>query len=344
MVGASAVVLGIGLGPGCGSPEKAADVEKGASAAPASDASTGQAVERALSFLAGRQGANGSYGSVDARGRVAVTAFVGRTMMAAGSRPGSGPHGEHLSKMVDYLLGCVDESGLITAKEPIEPPMYGHAFSLIFLAECQAAAPRPELKEKIAKAVALTVKSQNREGGWRYRPDSEDADLSVTVAQVMALVAARDAGIEVPEDTVGRAVEYVRKSQNPDGGFRYLIAGGTCAFARSAAAVAALSEAGAGAGGEARKGIDYVSRFPPADTIGQPEVYYFYGHYYAAQVMRRAGEKVWERWYGAVRDKLLEQQAKDGSWPDTASVELGTAMACLTLQSRYAPAGGAPQK
>ena len=76
--------------------------------------------------------------------------------------------------------------------------------------------------------------------------------------------------------------------------------------------------------------------FRPRETIGQPEVFYFYGPYYAAQVMSHADKADWDRWFAAVRDRLLEQQGKDGSWPDTASVELGTAMACLTLQTKPA--------
>jgi hypothetical protein len=80
-----------------------------------------------------------------------------------------------------------------------------------------------------------------------------------------------------------------------------------------------------------------VAKFPPAEAIGQPEVYYFYGHYYAAQAMSHAGADAWNRWHVAVCDALIKQQVKDGSWPDTASVDLGTAMACLTLQTKLAP-------
>ena len=95
-------------------------------------------------------------------------------MMASGSKPGEGPYGEQLSKGVAFLLGRVQPSGLITSKNADEPaPMYGHAFALAFLADCQKAAPKDETKEKIERAVKLIVKSQNKEGGWRYLPTSE---------------------------------------------------------------------------------------------------------------------------------------------------------------------------
>ena len=56
----------------------------------------------------------------------------------------------------------------------------------------------------------------------------------------MALRAARNAGIQVDKAVIDRAVEYVRRSQNPDGGFRYMLNSGGSAFARSAAGLSAL--------------------------------------------------------------------------------------------------------
>ena len=310
-------------------------------ASPAATAASDQAVQRGLAFLAARQHDDGSYGEGPYRGNVAVTAFVSRAMMAAGSKPGAGQYGDRLTKSVDYLLQIAQPNGLIASKEPRENgPMYGHAFALGFLAECQQAATRPVVLQTMAKAVELTVKSQNRDGGWRYQPRPLDADLSVTVTQLSALLAARDAGINVPGATIQRAVDYVKKSQNSDGGFRYLIQGGTSGFARSAAAVTVLFRAGIQQGPEVRKGLDYLLTFPPAASIGQPEVFYFYGHYYAAHAISHAGPQTWDRWFPAVRDGLLAQQGQDGAWPDAASVDLGTAMACLTLQTKCVASAG----
>ena len=49
----------------------------------------------------------------------------------------------------------------------------------------------------IVRACRLIVNTQNDEGGWRYNPVPYDADVSVTICQVMALRSARNAGIEV---------------------------------------------------------------------------------------------------------------------------------------------------
>ena len=49
---------------------------------------------------------------------------------------------------------------------------------------------RPGLRDALERAVALIVSSQNDQGGWRYEPRPADADISVTVMQLVALRAA----------------------------------------------------------------------------------------------------------------------------------------------------------
>ena len=85
--------------------------------------------------------------------------------------------------------------------------------------------------------MKIIVNSQNKDGGWRYQPVRADADISVTVCEIMALRAARNAGLFVPNETIDRSIDYVKRSQNADGGFMYMIQGGESAFPRSAMTV-----------------------------------------------------------------------------------------------------------
>ena len=70
-------------------------------------------------------------------------------------------------------------------------PMYSHGFGTLFLAEAYGMTHRPEIREKLQKAVRLIIDTQNLEGGWRYQPVRRDADLSVTICQINALRAAQ---------------------------------------------------------------------------------------------------------------------------------------------------------
>jgi hypothetical protein len=148
----------------------------------------------------------------------------------------------------------------------------------------------------------------------------------------MALRAARNAGIYVPSETIDRCIDYVKRSQNGDGGFMYMVQnGGPSQFPRSAAGVVALYSAGVYEGEELRKGLDYLMQhLPPAETFSRDHA--FYGHYYAVQAMWLAGGDYWRRWYPAICEVLLSRQKEDGSWFDKVGPIYGTSMACLILQ------------
>ncbi len=299
-------------------------------ATPASPASTGDAVERGLVWLASQQDEDGAFGGLSHYGRhVGVTGLVGLAFLSHGDTPGRGRYGGVIDGCIAFIVSNRSESGLLAA-ETSHGPMYGHGFATLFLAEVYGMTNRNDVRETLRKAVRLIATTQNEEGGWRYQPVRDDADVSVTVCQIMALRAARNVGLHVEKSIIDRAIEYVRNSQNPDGGFRYMSTSGTSAFARSAAGVAALQYAGVYHGDAVSKGIEYCMKFvPPSEqSVG----HYFYGHYYASQAVFLAGEKYWDRWWPGVRDELLGKQADEGYWRGQAGQEYGTAMALIVLQ------------
>lgn len=305
------------------------------------DDRTSAALKSGHKFLAARQQDDGAFGSGGYRGNVAVCSLAGMALMSAGNPPGRGPLGKHVARFLDYVLNTAQDSGFLSvATAASHGPMYDHGFATLFLAECCGMSHRADLREKLSKAVKLIVNSQNDEGGWRYRPQRDEADISVTVCQVMALRAARNAGIYVPAKTIESAVDYVKKCQNPDGGFIYRLPTGDSAFPRSAAAIVALNSAGIYDSPAVKKGIDYLLGFKPSPDL--PRRYmqnYYYGHYYAVQALWQVGGGAWRDWYRAVRDDLLARQNDDGSWSDPYGHEYATSMACLVLQmpNNYLP-------
>ena len=259
--------------------------------------------------------------------------------LSAGHTPNRGRYGTHVAKAVDFVLAACKPNGyIIVSDNTSHGPMYGHGFATLFLAEVYGMDRRRQSGDCLRKAARLIVSTQNSEGGWRYDPEPKEADISVTVCQIMALRAARNSGVYVPKETVDRCVEYVKRCQNADGGFRYQLGRRPeSLFPRSAAGVVALYSAGIYEGPEIEKGLDYLMRHvPQPKPQGEPqenEVHYFYGHYYAVQAMYQAGGTNWSQWYPAIQKELLARQLPEGSWPDPAVCnEYGTAMACLILQ------------
>ncbi len=295
---------------------------------------TQKTIESGLAWISKQQNADGSYGTGAYRGNVAVTSLAALSMMASGSSPGRGPYGPQIDKALAFILDNTNSTnGLVaSATGGYNVPMYGHGFGTLFLAEAYGMTRRPEIREKLEKAVRLIVDSQNGEGGWRYQPVKADADLSVTVCQINALRAARNAGIFVPKATVDACIRYVKQCQSPDGGFRYTLQSNGSAFPRSAAGVVALYSAAVYDTKEVDSGITYLKdHFNEVRGMGR-NGHYYYGHYYAAQAMWIRGGTDWAEWYPQIRNELLQKQSDAGSWNDTFGNEYGTAMALIVLQ------------
>jgi len=319
---------------------------------------TQEAIDRGLAYLARNQNADGSFGTNQHRGNVAITSLGGLAFMAGGHQPGRGRYGRVVTNALRFVLSKEDRAipgYLQNQNSSLHGPMYGHGFGTLFLAEVYGMAPtrqlRTELRGTLDRAVKLIIHSQNREGGWRYRPDGRDADLSVTICQIMALRAARNAGIAVPKSVADKCTGYVKACQSPqDGGFRYQRQGGPTGFARTAAGVVALYSAGIYEGESVKHGLNFLKQFKPGLGGGrfgfqeqELRIHYYYGHYYAAQAMWTAGGNYWREWYPAIRDELLRpggHHQDDGSWFDhRICPHYSTAMALIILQipNNYLP-------
>lgn len=295
---------------------------------------TSRAIQQGLEYLSRVQNDDGSFGTGVYSRNVGVCSLAGLAFMAQGNTPRRGTFGRAVERCVGFILRCCQDSGFITYEGATSHgPMYEHGFATMFLAEVYGMSESPGLRTKLSAAVRLIVEKQNSEGGWRYQPERNEADISVTICQIMALRAARNAGLYVPNDTIDRCLEYVKRSQNPDGGFIYMLSsGGPSKFPRSAAGVVALYSAGIYEGTEIDRGLEYLLQFAPGKTPITAENHYLYGHYYAVQAMYQAGGNYWRRWYPPVAVELVGMQRKDGAWLDTTSPVYGTAMACLILQ------------
>jgi hypothetical protein len=310
-------------------------------------AETQRAIDRGLAWLSKRQilsGRNeGAFGHGGYPGGVAVGSLAGLAFMCSGSPPGQGPFGRHIDRCVKFISSCVQDSGYISVPGSGQDNMYGHGFATLFLSEVYGMSDRSDIDstvgEKLRKAVKLTCQCQNDAGGWRYQPVKSDADLSITICQIMGLRAARDAGIHVPDEVRTKCINYVKNSQNGDGGFRYQVTGGGSTFPLTAAGVVSLYSAGIYDGEPIEKALKWLMNHLPGKASAGSG-YFFYGHYYAVQAMWHAGGDYWAKWYPAIRDTLLARQGGDGSWPDgEVCPEFGTAMACVILQmpNNYLP-------
>lgn len=291
---------------------------------------TEAAVVRALRFLAESQAPDGAWGSSGSGGDVGIVGLCSLAFMSAGHQPDRGPYGQVLRRATDYLARNCQRTGLVyNAQAAAGPPMYGHGFATLALAELYGMTRRGDLRDRLENAVALILRTQNPEGGWRYQPRVADADISVVICQIMALRAAANAGVPVPRDTTARAIEYVKRcANNADGGFSYMPSNRGSGQARSGAGVLALIVMGERGAEECKRGLEYLVAKPPGNRDG----HLFYALYYCTQAMYQAGGRYWTGWYPKAAEFLLNSQRSDGSWYDGPGNSYATAMGVLALQ------------
>lgn len=290
------------------------------------------AIDRGLEYLYRIQESDGGWSSPGYGKNVAITSLATLAFLARGHVPGRGPYSECLERATQFLCSMSQPGGALYAPTPA-PPMYQHGLGTLALAELYGMTRRRDVKEKLEAAVDLIVRCQNDQGGWRYQPQKADADLSVTVMQLVALKGAMNAGIKVPQATVEKGILYVRACAHPGGGFAYQPGGGP-AIPVSAAGTISMQVCGAYEAPEVKRGLDYLAK-APLSYGGQ---FFFYAIYYTAQAMNQAGGAYYDDWMNSARSLILSKQQPDGGWPAGSSHEANagtaysTAMALLVLE------------
>ncbi len=296
-----------------------------------------EAIENGLSYLANKE-SDGRFTTQRWGQNLGICALVGLSFLSAGHRLGVGTAGKLLERIAKRIVSFAQPSGFIN--DPLTQshgPMYEHAFATLFLAELHGTNKTISLGEKIESAINVIIRSQNDRGGWRYDPNPSDADLSVTVSQIMALRAAKNSGFFVPEESVMKAIQFVRLLQNPDGGFAYKPGGGPSKFALTAAAVVAIYNSGINSGINSESTLDQAFQFLDASLTNNQIAdasYFFYAHYYSSQAYWHRGNESWIRWYSRLKNLVTPMQMNNGSWTDSSQgPEYATAMACLILNT-----------
>lgn len=302
------------------------------------------AIQKALKYLAAKQGSDGALRETGHMGSypVSMTALSGMAFASSGSTPTQGPYAPNIRRAMTYILRSTQKNGLICRTGDEETrSMYGHGFSMLFLSEMMGMEEDTdrlaEIKYTLQRGVDLIARSQSNLGGWLYTPDMNGDEGSVTITQVQAMRAARNAGIAVPKTVVDRAMKYLENSIQPDGGIAYRVGMSGSRPPITAAAVACWFNAGQYDNPLALNALRYCKQnIGIGDRRGGTWGHWFYAHLYLAQVMYLAGENEWKDYYPKVAAHLLATQEDDGAWDgDGVGKIYGTAVSLMILQLPY---------
>jgi len=287
-----------------------------------------ESVDKGLEYLKKTQAQDGHWEAQGGQYPTTMTALAGMCFLMEGSTLKEGKYSDQIKKAVEWFLAPNRQqaNGLLgDVRNPTESSryMYGQGFGTMFLASAYGEEEDKDQREKLEKCLkravefigkAQTLKKYRRPegkevdvGGWGYvsAADGNNFDEgSVTITALQGLRAARNAGIQVPKETIQKATDYLEACTTPDGGVIYSWAGGNGQAMKgqgrppiTAAAVACSFSAGQYKGELAKRWIKFCRENIPIakGRIAHDE----YQSYYYSQFVYVLGD---DR-YGQMFDK-----------------------------------------
>ncbi len=297
---------------------------------------------RGLAYLAKVQEPDGSWQSND--NGCGIDGICLMAFLAAGEDPNFGPYADHIRRAVRAIIVRQDaDTGYLPNS------MYHHGFAMLALSEVFAAideellwsgAPADQLPKRrslaevldLAVRCAVTSAENNQFHAWRYSPEANDADTSVSGAVLMGLFAARNAGIKVPDTCIDQALEYFKSMTTNRGevGYSGIGGGGSDNLKAIAALVMAI--------GKRKDWQEYEAVLKRVagnlEETGNNH-YQDYFRYYQSQALFQGDFEAWQKWNTLLTDTLKDTQGDDGSFPGSYGPAYGTGMALLSLGLNY---------
>lgn len=272
-----------------------------------------------------------------------VTGLGLMVFLASGEDPNFGKYSGNVKRAIRSLITEQDKNTGILGNS-----MYHHGFAMLGLAEAYGAVDDRRVWPdgtkgrtigaalELAVRAALTSQKNNSRGAWRYSPSDTEADTSVSGAVLVGLLAARNAGIEVPDTAIDKAISYYTKMTSSSGQVAY--SGGLGGFneslARISIATLVYSVAKRKDLTQFKSTLAYlVNKLEFTGSSGHGWVNY--QRYYQAQALFQGDVDAWERWNKLLIRQLKSSQQPDGSCPGQHGASVSTSLSLLSLALNY---------
>jgi hypothetical protein len=256
-----------------------------------------------------------------------ATALALLCYLGAGNTHQQGPHRETVAKGLKWLTRIQKPNGNLHDWDEYGrwSTYYAHAQGTIVLCEAYALTKDESLREPAQRALQFIYESQNQAGGWKYQPAAIKGDLSVTGWQIMALQSARMANLDVPDDVLERAAQFLDTVSVQDGArYKYEPTDPDSRVTLPMTAEGLLCRQYLGWPKDhpaLQDGVHFLLQTEnlPQWAAGKRNVYYWY---YATQVMHHMEGNEWKQWNGTLRDAISDHQVRAGrmrgSWNPTS--------------------------
>ena len=298
---------------------------------------------RGLQYLMDTQGEDGVWsGGQQGAG---VTGLCMMTFLASGEDPNFGKYSTVVRKSIRSMIKSQN-----TDTGYYGQSMYHHGFAMLALAEAYGTVDDRRLWEagegrqlsiaeslELAVRCAVTSQQKNPRSAWRYSPGDGGNDTSVSGAVLVGLLAARNAGVAVPDESIDKAIAYYKSMTADNGQVAY--SGGIGGFDESLARISIGTLVYALAKQKElpqyKATLEYLTQRLEGDGGNRGHAYLEYTRYYRAQALFQGDVEAWEKWNKLLIRQLKASQNADGSFPGQFGQSVGTSMSLLSLALNF---------
>lgn len=295
--------------------------------------------DRGLKYLVASQDDNGGWS--EGQSGAGQTGLCVMAFLASGEDPNFGVYSVNVRKGIESIIREQDPNTGYFGHS-----MYHHGFAMLALAEAYGTVDDRNFSTgnaqrsrsigaslELAVRAAITSQKKNGNGAWRYSPTSQDADTSVAGAVLMGLLAARNAGIEVPDESIDKAIAYFKSMTADSGGVAY--SGGLGGFGDSTARTSIACLVYSISRRKDLPQLEYTLNHLVGNLEAPPNSYVEYTRYYQAQALFQGDIEAWEKWNKLLIRELKSAQQADGCIPGDHGKVLGTSMSLLAVALNY---------
>lgn len=298
--------------------------------------------DRGLQFLASTQTEKGDWqgGSDQGPGGTGLCLMA---FLASGEDPNFGLYVNQIRKALRAIIRDQNaQTGYLGNS------MYHHGFGMLALAEAYGVVDErnlwPDGKPprsigvalELAVRAAITSQKKNPLGAWRYSPDSNDADTSVSGSVLVGLLAARNAGIEVPDEAIDKAINYFKQMTSGNGQVAYSGLGFDDSLARVSIGTLVYSIGRRKDLPEFERALGFLKQRLEQQSGNWAE----YTRYYQAQALFQGDVDAWEKWNKLLIRQLKQMQQQNGSFKGSMggpSIDTSMSLLALALNYRFLP-------
>jgi hypothetical protein len=298
----------------------------------------GVMVQQSLQWLADAQQGDGSWpGRMGSNNqKVAISCLGGMAFLASGSTPKAGPYAKNVTKCMKLAINIGGkERGMRSGRSGganWNQVNWSLGYSGTFLGLLHKRHPDAAVRAKMEEIAADICKNQEPSGGWAHGPGGPNA-LNYLELEIMsnwcmlALGLARQAGIEVPQETIDKGVAYMELCTNGDGSVSYSPRKGQIGRGdpgRTGGCIVAYQSLGLHKHKNMKKSISFLTRgFDKLhDGHVSPVMHFLSGGMAAHGV----GGKTWKAFTADFRREFLAARKPDGTFaarPTKESKQMG---------------------